>query len=705
MQAQTAQPAQNERKIELNASGYFPAWLREQNISLGVTTYQTNRLFLIGMKPDGRLSTFERNFDRPMGLFTSQDRLYLSTRTQIWQFDNALSEGELYKETYNKLFVPRKSHTTGELDTHDVALDKDGDLVFVNTRYCCLAKLSDQHSFRPIWKPPFISKLAPQDRCHLNGLAMVDGEPAFVTAVSKSDVPNGWRDRRHNGGVVVNVKTNEIICEGLSMPHSPRVYRDKLWVLNSGTGDFGYVDQEAKKFVPVTFCPGFMRGLAFHDKYAIVGLSGPRHDKTFGGLDVERRLAEKDADPKCGLLVIDIESGDIVHWFNFDGGLITELFDVQVLAGVSCPASLGFKTTEINRIISFPNEDGLVAFNIMPESDKDKQASPNVAPDLALGTGQNRTQQQADGTGQVNVNDITLNQIQFQLTDKISAQQMAQQFDKLTFPSIQRQLYATRLNEPLVTAVALYNRQPVGAAIAEIFPDGRGKVISYFVAHQLRGKGIGKKLLETLESGLKQKRAKVMVMRYRSDWKSVTTLESFVPKMGFTDPKTILLLCKTGKNISQAPWFDKMSLPSGFESFNWELLSKEEKTYILNRKEKEDWYPKALDPFQLENRIYYPASVGLRYQDKVVGWVVTHQISEDTIQYTTLFVSPEMQRMGRAIALLVEAIRRQINIFDQTGKVPYGAFQVEVQNDLMRKFVERRMKPYLSTYTEERVMR
>ena len=110
-------------------------------------------------------------------------------------------------------------------------------------------------------------------RCHLNGLALVDGEPAYVTAVSRSDVPSGWRERRQDGGCVIDVRSNEVILTGLSMPHSPRWYRGKLWLLNSGTGDFGYVDEKTGAFEPLAFCPGYLRGLAFHGDCAVVGLS------------------------------------------------------------------------------------------------------------------------------------------------------------------------------------------------------------------------------------------------------------------------------------------------------------------------------------------------------------------------------------------------------------------------------------------------
>ena len=161
----------------------------------------------------------------------------------------------------------------GDLDAHDVALDRDGRILFVNTLYSCIAAVSDQHSFTPLWKPPFISRLAPEDRCHLNGLAMAE--------------------RRHAGGCVIDVEDDEVVLDSLSMPHSPRVYRDRLWVANSGEGEIGYVDRAAGRFESLAFCPGYIRGIAFHGDFAVVGLSKQRRERAFSGLGLDGRLREK----------------------------------------------------------------------------------------------------------------------------------------------------------------------------------------------------------------------------------------------------------------------------------------------------------------------------------------------------------------------------------------------------------------------------
>ncbi|MEO0373848.1 MAG: TIGR03032 family protein, partial [Cyanobacteria bacterium P01_A01_bin.17] len=173
----------------------------------------------------------------------------------------------------------------------------------------------------------------------------------YVTAVSQSDVADGWRDNRRDGGCVIDVASNEIICTGLAMPHSPRWYQERLWVLNSGKGEFGYVDLEQGKFQPVAFCPGYLRGCAFSGDFAILGISKPRDNKTFSGLPLDERLAEKHAEARCSLLIVDLRTGDIVHWLRIEG-VVTELYDVCVIPQVRQPMAIGFRTDEIRRVLS-----------------------------------------------------------------------------------------------------------------------------------------------------------------------------------------------------------------------------------------------------------------------------------------------------------------------------------------------------------------
>ena len=355
MNAQTPQ-------LEISASRQFPAWLVEQHLSLAFSTYQAGKLFFVGLQADGRLSIFERTFERCMGLYAHGSTLYMSSLYQVWRFENALEPGQL-SQGFDALYVPQVGYVTGDIDVHDIAWTETKDhapfqegIVFVNTLFSCLASLSESHSFQPLWKPHFISRLAAEDRCHLNGLAMKDGVPKYVTVVSQSDINEGWRDFRVGGGCVIDVDTQDVVATGLSMPHSPRWYQEKLWVLNSGEGEFGYIDLETRRFHAIAFCPGYLRGLAFSGDFAIVGLSKSRGNKTFSSLPLEAKLQEKQAAPRCGLLVIDLKTGDIVHTLRIDG-IVEELYDVVVLPKIRRPMAIGFKTDEIRRVLTIQESD------------------------------------------------------------------------------------------------------------------------------------------------------------------------------------------------------------------------------------------------------------------------------------------------------------------------------------------------------------
>lgn len=269
--------------------------------------------------------------------------------------ENVLGAGQIANEAHDKVYVPRNMQTTGNIDIHELAIRDDGRIIFVNTSHSCLAEPSLKHSFKPVWKPDFISKLAAEDRCHLNGLAMANGQPKYVSAICRSDVVDGWRDRRHDGGIIIDVETDEIIAENLSMPHSPRVHDGKLWILNSGSGELGWIDKKTKSFNPIAFFPGFLRGLAFHKGHAIVTLSKPRY-KRFDGLELAEKLEEKDADAWCGVQIISLATGNVVQWIRFDGG-ISELFDVCALPGVKNPITLGPQSAEIRDFVTIEQPD------------------------------------------------------------------------------------------------------------------------------------------------------------------------------------------------------------------------------------------------------------------------------------------------------------------------------------------------------------
>ncbi|MDY7048060.1 MAG: TIGR03032 family protein [Microcystis panniformis WG22] len=481
--------------LKIECSPNLGAWLQQEKISLAFTTYQTNRLILLGSYEDGRITLQERLFDKPMGLYADATSLYMSTRYQIWTLENRLAPGEAFQDG-DCLYVPSSAYTTGNVNVHDVALDRKGKLIFVNTDFSCLAELKTGYSFQPIWQPPFISELRAEDRCHLNGLALVEGEPTYLSACSETNEGAGWRNCRQDGGIVLHLPSNEIIMRGLSMPHSPRFYRDKLWVLNSGSGELGYI--EAEKFYPITFCSAFVRGLAFWKNYAFVGLSKLR-SAVFSGLVLEERLLAKGHKALCGLMVVDLNTGEIVHSLIFNE-TIEELFDVVVLPGVIRPKLLGLQNEDIERLVCFPGSQGLMVTRPTVKRPSLGPKAPIAGlPEATISSSEPTTiLTQAEEEAWNRPPQPLNTAINFQRVYHLNPESLAP-YDGIMFPSLQVRWKNQSPKGEIVGVSAALEGDLLGFVIGERLPDGTAEIISLFVEPSYRHQGIATRLVSVLE--------------------------------------------------------------------------------------------------------------------------------------------------------------------------------------------------------------
>jgi uncharacterized protein (TIGR03032 family) len=311
----------------------FPQLLQRLGASLLVTTYQAGKLVVVRADGD-HLNTHFRAFARPMGLAVEQGRLALGTAVEIWEYHDVPAVARRLPPAgrHDVCFLPRSAVVTGDIQVHEMAWAA-GELWFVNTRFSCLCTRDAVHSFVPRWRPSFVSALAPEDRCHLNGLCIKDGAPAFVTALGQTDTAGGWRANKASGGLLIEVGTGAIRVQGLSMPHSPRWYGGKLWLLESGKGGVGFVDLPSGRFEQIAALPGFTRGLDFCGRLAFIGLSQVRESAVFSGIPIAQRPLEERS---CGVWVVDIQTGQTVAFLRFEDA-VQEIFAVQVLHGAHYP--------------------------------------------------------------------------------------------------------------------------------------------------------------------------------------------------------------------------------------------------------------------------------------------------------------------------------------------------------------------------------
>lgn len=303
--------------------------LQTAKSSIAISTYKSGHL-IIASEDEGRINTTFHRFQRPMGIAIAGDKLAVGTKDEIRIFTN---QPELANQVepqgfFEAAYFPRSTSHTGDIAIHEMAFGSDelgGKLWYVNTAFSCLCVLDPNYSFVPVWKPTWITGLAKEDRCHLNGLALVNGAPRYVTALSQTNSARGWRALSGSSGVIVDVNTNRVITSGLSMPHSPRWYREKLWFLESGKGTLSTVDVTTGEVTTVATMPGFTRGLSFIGPFALVGLSQVR-ESVFKNLPVTNSTEERN----CGVWVIDTRSAEIVGVLRFEAA-VTEVFDVAVI--------------------------------------------------------------------------------------------------------------------------------------------------------------------------------------------------------------------------------------------------------------------------------------------------------------------------------------------------------------------------------------
>ena len=343
----------------------LPELLWDLECTMAITTYQAGKLVFISATSPNDLVQLPRSFDKPMGIAINGKRLGVATKNEVIVFADSPEHAPGYPEnpnTYDHLYIPRSTYYSGDTDVHDLIWGKPG-MMAVNTRFSCLSLIDDEYSFKPFWKPSFITEVTPEDRCHLNGLTLQDGMPKYISALGNSNISQGWRENKKNGGVIIDVPTGEIVCSGLSMPHSPRIYNGKLYTLLSATGQLVCIDVKTGKYDVINEFDGFVRGLAQCGDYLFVGLSKLREkSSSFADLPIAKKSLYS------GVVVVYLPMGSIVGHLRYESS-VEEIYDVQIIPNCRRPGIMNLAKESHRRAIVTPGN----TFWAMTEEDAKNQ--------------------------------------------------------------------------------------------------------------------------------------------------------------------------------------------------------------------------------------------------------------------------------------------------------------------------------------------
>lgn len=342
-----AQEVSEELDFSSACSANFPALLAGLKLSLVVTSFQAHKLFFI--RSDGQqLDINFKNFPRPMGLAVSAEQITLGSLHQVWRFRRCDEALTAQQTTADACYVAEACHTTGLINIHDIAYGQQG-LWVVNSAFSCLATLEPGYNFTPRWKPDFISTLVPEDRCHLNGMALHDGVPAYVTTFNQTDALRSWRDGPKNQGTLIDVQTGERKLRNLVMPHSPRCYQGYVYFCESGYGLVRRYDPKTAEVIDVVKLQGFTRGIDFYGPLMFVGLSKARKS----GVAEPAPIAAEFDETLSGIWCINLVDHSVVGYVRFEGN-IEQIYDVAVLAGIQYPELLLPEDEQAMQVFHFP---------------------------------------------------------------------------------------------------------------------------------------------------------------------------------------------------------------------------------------------------------------------------------------------------------------------------------------------------------------
>ncbi len=347
----TNQPQKPLPPFTSKYSSEVPEILYNLQCTIALSTYQAGKIVFLSAPTPDKIVLLARTFEGAMGIATKGNKMAVACKSNLHILANKPDMAKTYPPkpgVYDALYMPRATFYTGQLALHDINWLND-DLLAVNTLFSSVVKIDDDYSFKPVWKPKFISELAPEDRCHLNGMAVKENHIKYLTALGKTDTAGGWRENKIKGGILIDAESNEIVLQNLSMPHSPRIYNNKVYLLLSAAGELIEADIEKGTYETITKFDYFLRGMDKIGDYLFIGHSKLRHTTSvFKDLPIAKKSQ------KAGVIIVHLPTGAIVGNIMYENS-VDEIYDVKILPNTVRPNIINPEHESVNIAITAPD--------------------------------------------------------------------------------------------------------------------------------------------------------------------------------------------------------------------------------------------------------------------------------------------------------------------------------------------------------------
>lgn len=662
----------------LQVSSELLEWINRRDLSLVFALQHDNTLVFLSPNDEGRIQGVARQIQHPRSLHVDRNRLVVATHYQIHELVNVLPESATY-DGYDHIYVLRRTHTTGAIDLQSLSGGVDEPPRFVSRRYNAVGTLSERYSFDMLWRASSSNQLSSEEAFQVTGVVKnAQQDACYVTGI--------YEDGQEATGAVVQIGSETLVAKGAFAPVKPQVHEGQLFLVDARNGSLLRV-RECGETETMVHLPKIPSTLSLYDGFALVTIpSSSFEEEDRESLSSEQNHRTSGAE----LLLIELTTEKIIGKAQWPDG-VGPPSDLQVLPNAQRPTALGPAAAELPRTVVFEVEGGLVYHQVSPEqgtpdsfgrpAPAEVASSPTIPKELTVPD----AAEQAARVGE--------SQSYSFYPGREAAQSFFERFQPLFPERFRRRIQTGAIDPtaPLIGVAVAIDDRPVGIAAASM-PNNSGVADAHAlkVLPPHRGRGVGTALLERLEDLVRETGARVLQGSFRASISSLPALERVLEKLNWEPPKVKRYLYKGERSLVPESFIQRLSKePAEGRLFEWGDLTAEERSDIEDRLNStgELAIPESLSPFQLGTSVDLDCSVGLRHDGRVAGWMITHRLTEDILQYTTLYVEPRLRGPGVGTTLLAEAIRRQA----KRTNIPKFIWMVDADKSRMRRFIDIRL--------------